>query len=238
MPKDLTPEQRARKRADYRKYYASNRERVLARNKAASVAGRWKVFYAKNRERRKAQTAMWRAKNPERARAKVAECTSRNRERYRAAKLEKYRTDENRRAYIKRKSQEWNSKNLEKVRKYKVDYTHRNYAAHMAKSAAWKAANPDKCLIHKHRRRSRENGCSGSHTAVEWRYVLEAHGNRCAWCGVKGTNKTPLARDHYVALSKGGTNDAKNLVPACKSCNSKKHARDPIDFAQSLGLLL
>lgn len=44
--------------------------------------------------------------------------------------------------------------------------------------------------------------------------------------------------DHIKALRRGGTNDRRNLQMLCQPCNNRKHAKDPIDYAQSLGLLL
>ena len=44
--------------------------------------------------------------------------------------------------------------------------------------------------------------------------------------------------DHIIPLSKQGRNDRRNLQLLCVSCNLKKHARDPIDHAKSLGMLL
>lgn len=40
---------------------------------------------------------------------------------------------------------------------------------------------------------------------------------RCKYCGARATSI-----DHVVPVSKGGTNDPFNLVPACRSCNSSK----------------
>lgn len=40
----------------------------------------------------------------------------------------------------------------------------------------------------------------------------------CAYCG--GENVTQV--DHVIPLSRGGTHDRANLVPACKSCNMDK----------------
>ena len=88
------------------------------------------------------------------------------------------------------------------------------------------------------RRQARLAGASGNHTPAEWLAVLDAHGHRCHWCGCKGTKLNPITKDHLVALSAGGTNCASNLVPACRKHNAKKHAKDPLVFARSLGLLL
>jgi hypothetical protein len=54
--------------------------------------------------------------------------------------------------------------------------------------------------------------------------ILKRDGFRCRYCGV-----TPQVRvlrvDHVVPVSKGGTNDAANLVTACDPCNAGKSDR-------------
>lgn len=40
----------------------------------------------------------------------------------------------------------------------------------------------------------------------------------CAYCG----DVAPTQVDHVIPLSRGGTDDRANLVPACKSCNMDK----------------
>jgi 5-methylcytosine-specific restriction endonuclease McrA len=57
---------------------------------------------------------------------------------------------------------------------------------------------------------------------AEWPQILEAFGHRCAYCG---DAIGPLTKDHVTPISKGGINTADNVVPACKSCNSRKHNR-------------
>jgi 5-methylcytosine-specific restriction enzyme A len=44
---------------------------------------------------------------------------------------------------------------------------------------------------------------------------------RCYYCGSL-TPATALTMDHIVPLSRGGKTTKGNVVPACKSCNSKK----------------
>lgn len=53
----------------------------------------------------------------------------------------------------------------------------------------------------------------------EWRALLEEFDFRCAYCGRRGGR---LTRDHVVPRSRGGTDRIANIVPACRSCNSKK----------------
>ncbi len=71
------------------------------------------------------------------------------------------------------------------------------------------------------RQRARRRGALGSHTHKEWLAVLEAYGNCCAHCGT--TER--LERDHIVPIVLGGSDDAANLQPLCRSCNGRKDAR-------------
>jgi len=58
-------------------------------------------------------------------------------------------------------------------------------------------------------------------TAPEWLRILEWFDHKCAYCFAE----TKLTMDHVIPVSKGGPHTAENVVPACKSCNSTKHAR-------------
>lgn len=62
----------------------------------------------------------------------------------------------------------------------------------------------------------------GRHTEAEWLALKFYYGNRCAYCG-KRTAK--LTKDHVYPVSKGGTDNIANIVPACQSCNSRKGAK-------------
>lgn len=45
-------------------------------------------------------------------------------------------------------------------------------------------------------------------------------------------------RDHIKPLALGGSNRLRNIQLLCPGCNIAKGARDPIEFVQSLGLLI
>jgi hypothetical protein len=51
--------------------------------------------------------------------------------------------------------------------------------------------------------------------------VLKRDGFRCRYCGASPVGAL-LQLDHVVPQSKGGTDDAANLVTACRDCNSGK----------------
>ncbi len=50
----------------------------------------------------------------------------------------------------------------------------------------------------------------------------------CVWCGANLTRRPAkdVTLDHVVPREQGGTNDARNLVTACKSCNASRGTRD------------
>jgi 5-methylcytosine-specific restriction endonuclease McrA len=85
----------------------------------------------------------------------------------------------------------------------------------------WRSKNPDKVRIENHKRRSLEAEANGSFTAAEWHLVLWLFNFQCAYCG--STEKITI--DHVVPLARGGSNYIENIVPACLSCNCRKHAK-------------
>lgn len=87
---------------------------------------------------------------------------------------------------------------------------------------AWWRANPDKIRDREARRRARKNGAKVVDlTDAQWLEILETHDRRCAYCLRRSEQ---LEKDHVVALMRGGDHTAENIVPACRSCNAKKHA--------------
>jgi 5-methylcytosine-specific restriction endonuclease McrA len=60
-------------------------------------------------------------------------------------------------------------------------------------------------------------------TEPEWLAILDRYGHRCVYCGQYGR----LVRDHRMPLALGGANSPENIVPACRSCNQRKHAQHP-----------
>lgn len=48
----------------------------------------------------------------------------------------------------------------------------------------------------------------------------------CWYCGTKTNPFVDFAVDHVVPVATGGKNDPENLVPCCRTCNSRKQARD------------
>ena len=76
-------------------------------------------------------------------------------------------------------------------------------------------------LAHKRR------GAIGKHTRLEWEELKKKHNYCCAKCGrnepFKNQKCKKLTQDHIIPISKGGTNDIKNIQPLCLRCNCRKH---------------
>jgi len=174
----------------------------------------------------------WAAKHPEALRRKARRYRRENRERVRAYHrrwmnrwYRTHRLEARRRSRLRRK------KNLEKWRRYdrrlyrtKLKTNPKWVAKKRTRGRLWARRNP---LKHRQRvavYRARRMGAKGSHTLEQWMSVVRSHAWKCFYCRKKLSRKT-LTKDHRNPLSKGGSDFQRNLVPACKACNSGKAGR-------------
>lgn len=130
----------------------------------------------------------------------------------------------------------WYAKNAERQRLRAREYRAENLEYCRQKASKWKAANRDQNSAHQRNRDAKKRESGGQHTAQDIAEILKAQRGRCAYCREGLKNKYHV--DHIIALSKGGSNGRRNLQLLCQPCNQRKHARDPIEFARSLGRLL
>jgi len=97
----------------------------------------------------------------------------------------------------------------------------------------WKKSNPNKCRQYEHRRRKRINYAGGDFTAEELEERIEEQGFMCFYCSYP--LEDDYHADHFIPISKGGSNNIDNIVVACKSCNLSKNDKDPYEFMSSIG---
>jgi chromatin remodeling complex protein RSC6 len=104
------------------------------------------------------------------------------------------------------------------------------------KTAKWREENPEKVLAW---RNSPSGKLSQKKSMAKEQAQRRGHGKldmkgfvaKCVelqWvCQICGKILSPetVTIDHIVALSRGGTNELKNLQPLCRMCNCKKQAR-------------
>lgn len=57
---------------------------------------------------------------------------------------------------------------------------------------------------------------------IEWKKILEAFENRCAYCDREFDEECKPELEHLTPLSRGGLHRAENVVPACGDCNKRK----------------
>lgn len=180
------------------------------------------------------RVAVWRKENPEKARELRDKEYAENAEVIKARSKQWYldNTDQ-----AKASSKEWREANPEKMRGYWADWFSKPGNAAKAKAwvSAWMRAHPEKIKAYwkkwyienqdtlrrlaSHRA---QTYAASDFTFEDWIAILEVFGHQCAYCLCSDKK---LTMDHVLPLSKGGTHTADNIVPACKSCNSRKNNR-------------
>ena len=96
----------------------------------------------------------------------------------------------------------------------------------------WRLRHPELAKAQVDRRRALRRGATRSTlTAKEWAFIKKCYNSRCAYCDKK---QARLTQDHIIPLSRGGTHTIDNVIPACQSCNSKKHTGPPLKPVQPL----
>jgi len=204
------------KKAARKKYYQGyvklNKERIAARMQQYDAM-------------RKAQGLREHQQFPERTRARMKQ--------YYADHIEdfqKYR--ETHKEERQQNWREWAAKNAESLTHYQE--THREQTK--ARVQAWARNFPEKNRARvKRRRAAKTEAPLNDLTAAQWEEIKNAYGHRCAYCHRKMKR---LTQDHITPVSKGGSHTLANVVPACQSCNSKKHAKAPLVPVQPLLLTL
>lgn len=73
-------------------------------------------------------------------------------------------------------------------------------------------------------------GGNGQLTASEWKTCKKYFNDSCAYCGISEKEHIELLgerlhQEHIIPIRLGGTYSVDNIVPSCRSCNSKKRNR-------------
>ena len=134
----------------------------------------------------------------------------------------------------------WHEKNKSWRNKDALENYYANQAEWRERNKRWAKANPEKMrafvAASDAKRRAAKVGSTGHWTEKDVQALFLKQRGCCAVCRCK-LDKS-FHRDHIIALASGGSNDKSNLQLLCKSCNSRKHKKDPITFMQENGFLL
>jgi 5-methylcytosine-specific restriction endonuclease McrA len=96
-----------------------------------------------------------------------------------------------------------------------------------ANVAAWKRRNPDRVRILVYRRIAAKLAAPGAAYTTPEKIAarMALYGERCYYCS------GPFEHvEHRIPLTRGGAHLPANMVPSCKSCNSRKHRRTEREF--------
>lgn len=122
---------------------------------------------------------------------------------------------------------EWKNANPEKRRAMEARHRAKYPGKAAERMRRWVRDNPEAAAASRDRRRAREVGASGTFTKDDVRRLLADQGRVCFYCG------TALNRfhvDHFIPLSRGGSNFPENLRLSCASCNCSKSAKMPWEW--------
>lgn len=196
------------RRAKKSAYGRAMREHIKAVTDPEILRAKWREDYKKNPQAGVARSLKWQASNQD------------------AMVQYRIRTAD----VAKARSARWKKENAEKarasVRKYQL--------ANPENGKNWKKANPEKVKAIKQNRRARERNAEGRHTADELKALFEKQNGHCVYCSVSLADGYDA--DHIKPLSKGGSNWISNIQLLCESCNSRKWAIDPVEFARRIKL--
>ena len=218
------------------KYYAANRDRILAYQAKYRAAHREQrraydaSYGATRREEKRARNAKYRATHREEIQARAAKYRVAHREEQRAYDAE-YRAAhlEGKRAY--NASYRATHPDMRDRRAYNAQY----HAAHRqeigARNARYQATNRQHLNDYSAKRRARK--ASVTVEDVSRVLVYERDGGCCHICG-KHVTSTKFHLDHLIPIVKGGEHSYRNVAITCPTCNLRK---GPGRIASQLRLL-
>lgn len=193
-----------------KRYREKHRERILAREQ------RWRD---QNRESENKRLRDYYHANKERLAVRAKEIRDAEPERFKAYTA---KTRVNRKEQIRKRVAEYHVKNREKRNKQGKEY---------------RLKNMDRWRVYAAKRRALKAGIEFNYNSAEIRDILKMQKHKCGYCKIS-LKRLKWHIDHITPLSKGGPNERSNLQILCPDCNLSKHAKDPIVFAQQLGMLL
>lgn len=233
MKRQYTDEQKARIKERGAVYRLAHKDQIRAHGKARYAAIRSSPelvekerarsrAYAKERYESSpaeilAKGAKWRAENKDKAKASYTKYREENREKVRLSVKARYDADPEK---MKQCVARWQANNQKKV---KEDHS------------AWGKRNRDKTRVYNHNRRLRVGDGVLSAGIVKRLGAMQKW--KCACCNADLT-KEAYHLDHMMPLALGGENIDANMQLICVPCNLSKHAKHPINFMQSRGMLL
>jgi hypothetical protein len=196
---------------EYRRLYheansgrISEKNRIYYESNCQRLRNRNRLYYQANLDKERKRARLWQFANPDKVRENNRRWRKSNPDQLREAGRRHY---ENNRRRVLERNRFWQQNNKDVLR----ELARRRAALHRA--ARRQALHPV------------------TRAQIDARFAL--WGNRCAFCGVDATHQRNHGRqrltvEHVLALTKGGLDEAANIIPACTACNSSKN-NSPIE---------
>lgn len=194
-----------------------------------------RAYYLERGEFVRAKAREWYMSNPERGRASAQAWRVANPDRYRELKqayIKRDLAERRARTAEKRRAQaEWEAANPEIVRERQLAEEVRRRSEAARRGREWRLSHPEGRKAQKMRHRSRKLAAAGAGYTTDAMIAARVamFGGLCRYCGAPGTEV-----DHRTPLVRGGSHWPANLVPTCKSCNSRKSSRTEFEFLELL----
>jgi len=133
---------------------------------------------------------------------------------------------------IRERKRAYNATHQEEIRATSKAYLQKNAERERKRKHEYHKAHPEVARRSWFNRRAKLRGAGGSFSIADERRVFGLQKGCCWWCGEKLADT--YHRDHRVPLSRGGRNDASNVVLSCGPCNLSKAKRLPEEWCGRL----
>ena len=124
----------------------------------------------------------------------------------------------------------WRAAHADEHNAERREYYGRHREEQLAQSAQYHRDHPEVGRARGQNYRARKYAATGSFNPGEWLELVALYGGRCAYCGATDS----LEADHRIPLARGGSNLIENILPACRSCNARKHLMSDVEFRARL----
>lgn len=191
--------------------------------------GRWRTPEQVERSRSNSRQAKrrYRANDPERERKNWKIWQERNRDKLRAIQRT-WRAKHSDK--LKKNRRAWYVKNRARVHEYDQRRYWADPVTARKRASDWNKKNPDKVAERNRRYRDRKRGALRTERIAP-SIIAAIRRQRCTYCGGSGGTV-----DHFIPLSRGGTDTLENLRPACITCNVSKNDSDPHEWLKRRGI--
>lgn len=185
-------------------------------------------YYEQNAERQREYARQYAAEHPEAVKKTQRRWYLTHQEEA-LANARRYRTEHGDK--VRETNQRCYKKHADARREYQRRLRIENPQAVKEVQQRYSKNHPEANRANQHRRRLKHNGehFTAKDVALQIKAQTDKRGGlHCWWCGKVIESSYHI--DHVIPLSRGGTNNAANIVIAHAKCNSEKYNKTPAEF--------